>query len=96
VYSTERALGEHGAKLSESERRAVEQALTDAREALKGDDAERIRQAQENLNRVSRMLAEAASRSTTSGPNGGAGSAGRAEPGDVVDAEFKDADDRKS
>jgi molecular chaperone DnaK len=96
VYSTERALGEHGAKLSESERRAVEQALTDAREALKGDDAERIRQAQENLNRVSRMLAEAASRSTTSGPNGGAGSGGRAEPGDVVDAEFKDADDRKS
>ena len=41
VYSTERALAEHGAKLSDAERSAVERALADAREALKGGDVER-------------------------------------------------------
>ena len=36
VYSTERALAEHGAKLSESERRALEQALNEARGGAEG------------------------------------------------------------
>ena len=43
VYTTERALSEHGAKLTESERSALEAALAEAREALKGADAERLR-----------------------------------------------------
>ena len=54
VYSTERALQEHGAKLSEGDRQAIEQALTEAREALKGEDGERIRRAQESLTAASR------------------------------------------
>src|SRR3989475_8202830 len=52
VYSTERALAEHGAKLSDSERSAVEQALGEAREGLESDDTERMRRAQEGLGRV--------------------------------------------
>ncbi len=62
VYTTERALAEHGAKLTESERSALEGALAEAREALKGDDAERIRRAQERLTQASRVLAEASPR----------------------------------
>src|SRR5712664_2087464 len=46
VYSTERALAEHGAKLADAERSTVEQALNEAREAVKGDDIERIRRSQ--------------------------------------------------
>jgi len=46
VYSTERTLAEHGAKITDAERTAIEQALADAREALKGDDIEGIRRAQ--------------------------------------------------
>ena len=49
VYSTERMLAEHGAKLSTAERDAAEQAMNEAREALKGNDLERIRRAQEDL-----------------------------------------------
>ncbi len=67
LVSTERALAEHGAKLSESERRAVEQALDSARDALKGGDVERIRRVQDDLTRVSRTLTEATSRQTTPG-----------------------------
>src|SRR5262250_1809652 len=47
VYSTERTLGEHGAKLAEDDRKAVDEALAEAREALKGEDIERMRRAQE-------------------------------------------------
>jgi molecular chaperone DnaK len=96
VYSTERTLAEHGAKLSESERHAVEQALNEAREAIKGDDIERIRRAHESLTQASRTLADAMYRQTTSGPAGGPQGSGQPPQGDVVDAEFKDADDRKS
>jgi molecular chaperone DnaK len=93
VYSTERALSEHGDKLSPAERGAVEQALGEAREALKGDDGDRIRRAQDNLTATSRTLAEAAYRASSAG---GAGASEGAKDGEVVDAEFKDVTDPKA
>jgi molecular chaperone DnaK len=93
VYSTERALAEHGAKLSGAERRAVERALDEAREALKGGDIERIRRVQDDLGRAARTLAEAASRPAP--PGGSPPSSGGPQAGDVVDAEFKEADEPK-
>src|SRR6202041_1718840 len=42
VHSTEKALAEHGSKVGEVERRAIETALADLKEALKGDNAEAI------------------------------------------------------
>jgi molecular chaperone DnaK len=101
VYTTERSLMEHGAKLSDSERQSIEHALNEAREALKGEDSERLRRAEENLTQASRALAEAAYRQTSSNTGGTGGSATNGSPqgpqaGDVVDAEFKDADDKKS
>jgi molecular chaperone DnaK len=95
VYSTERALNEHGAKLAEADRKAVEQALSDAREALKGDDVERIKRALESLTRASHTLAEIMYRDTTSGAGGGPRRSGEVKQDEVVDAEFKDVDDRK-
>ena len=98
VYQTERMLGEQGAKLPEADRAAIEQALNEAREALKGTDTTRIRQAQENLTRASQKLAEAASRQSGSSDGGGAGpgSSGETGNGDVVDAEFRDAGSGRS
>jgi molecular chaperone DnaK len=99
VYQTERLLGEQGAKLPEADRAAIEQALNEAREALKGTDTARIRQAQENLMRTSQKLAEAAYRQTAGSDGGGAagpGSSGETGNGDVVDAEFKDAGSGRS
>jgi molecular chaperone DnaK len=96
VYSTERALAEHGAKLPDADRAAVEQALAEAREALKGENVDRIRQTQDNLSRASRTLADIMYRQTKGPADGGPQTSSGPNGGDVVDAEFKDADDRKS
>src|SRR5207244_12769380 len=61
VYSTERTLGEHGAKLAENDRKAIDDALAEAREALKGEDVERMKRAQDGLRRAWQQLAEATS-----------------------------------
>src|SRR5882724_4963890 len=93
MYTTERALAEHGAKLTEIERSALEGALAEAREALKGDDAERIRRAKERLTQASRVLAEAMQRRGNGGGGGGSTGSGPSNgsaEGEVVDAEFKD------
>jgi molecular chaperone DnaK len=101
VYSTERTLAEHGSKLSDNERQAVEQALADARDALKSGDMDRIRPAHENLTRIAQTLSQAARREAGGGPSGGpqaggAPSAGGAQEGEIVDAEFTDTDERKA
>jgi molecular chaperone DnaK len=105
VYSTERTLAEHGSKLEEADRKAIEEALGEAKEALKGEDSQRIKQAQENLTRVSHKLAEVMYRQAQSGTAGGGqpggpttegGAAGGAKEGEVVDADFEDLGDKKS
>src|SRR5512145_1033704 len=58
VYSTERTLAEHGAKLGEADRKAIDEALAETREALKGEDVERITRAQETLTKATHKLAE--------------------------------------
>ena len=59
VHSTEKALAEHGSKVEETERRAIEDALSDLREALKGDDAEAIKTKTNTLAQASMKLGEA-------------------------------------
>ncbi|MDP3769255.1 MAG: molecular chaperone DnaK, partial [Dehalococcoidia bacterium] len=97
VYSTERTLTEHGAKLAEGDRKNLEEALGEAREALKTEDMERIKRAQENLTRASHKLAEAmyreaqgqAQQASDAGGTPGGGATGPKE-GEVVDADFED------
>ena len=86
-------LAEHGAKLTEGEHAAIEQALGEAREAVKGDDMERIRRAQESLKRASQTVAEAMYRESRGGTSGRPEST--PQDGDVVDAEFRNVDDQK-
>jgi molecular chaperone DnaK len=101
VYATQKALDEQGSRLEEPERRAVEQALTDAKEALRAEDADRIKRAEEALTRASQTLNEAASRTeagSAAGAGGSSGGGGSSAPpqGDVVDADFQPVDDHKS
>src|SRR5262249_35909945 len=42
VHSTEKALAEHGSKVGDADRRAIENTMADLKEALKGDDADAI------------------------------------------------------
>jgi molecular chaperone DnaK len=95
VYATERALAEHGSGLSASERGAVEHALGEAREAVKSEDVQRMKQAQEALQRASQTLAQAAYQSTRA-DGGGPTSGAPPSDDDVVDAEFRDVDERKA
>jgi molecular chaperone DnaK len=103
VYSTERTLAEHGAKLAEGDRKAIDEALGEAREALKGEDVERIKRAHEALTRATHKLAEVMYRETSEagaggakpGPQGSPGQTGGPKEGEVVDAEFEDLGEKK-
>src|SRR5437667_1191055 len=92
VYSTERTLADHGSKLAEADRKAIDDAMAEAREALKSEDLERMKRAQENLTRASHKLAEIMYREAqTQGQPGAPGgpSQGSTGPkeGEVVDAD---------
>jgi len=100
VHSTEKALAEHGTKVGEGERRMIETALADLKEALKGDDAEAITAKMNTLAQASMKLGEAMYKQTEGapgegGPGGEAGGPGGAKKDDVVDAEFTEVDDDK-
>ncbi|ABD85904.1 molecular chaperone DnaK [Rhodopseudomonas palustris] len=90
VHTTEKALAEHGAKVEEGERRAIEDALGDLREALKGDDAEAIKAKSNTLAQASMKLGEAMYKQQAE-----ADAAKDAAKDDVVDAEFTEVDDDK-
>jgi molecular chaperone DnaK len=101
IHATEKALAEHGSKIGENERRAIENAIADLKEAVKGDDAEAIKAKTNTLAQASMKLGEAMYRQAEQsaaggqGPDGGAGSAGGGPKEDVVDAEFTEVDDDK-
>jgi molecular chaperone DnaK len=92
VHSTERALSEHGSKIGETDRRAIEDAISDLKEALKGDDSEAIKAKTNTLAQVSMKLGEAMYKDQQAG--GGAAGASEKKD-DVVDAEFTEVDDDK-
>jgi molecular chaperone DnaK len=99
VHSTEKALAEHGSKVGEAERSAIENAMADLKEALKGDDAAAIAAKTNTLAQASMKLGEAmykqaegAQPADTS--ESATGADGKKE--DVVDAEFTEVDDDKN
>jgi len=90
VHSTEKALAEHGSKIAETERRAIEDAVSDLKEALKGDDAEAIKTKTNTLAQASMKLGEAMYKQQAESD-----AAKDAAKDDVVDAEFTEVDDDK-
>jgi molecular chaperone DnaK len=102
VYSTEKTLKEHGAKVSSETRGKIESAVNNLKEATKGEDASAIRRAIDNLNETSQELGkalyeEAAKKQAAAGAQAqsqGAPASGEAEVKrkggeDVIDAEFE-------
>ncbi len=97
AYSVEKLLADNKGKVAESETKAIEEAVAEARKAAQGDDAAAIKAAMEALTRHSHKLAEELYKQAgpTDGPAaagspGGpaAGAAPGASQGDVVDAEY--------
>src|SRR5436190_1567797 len=97
VHATEKALAEHGAKVGETERTAIENALADLKEALKGDDAAAIQAKTNTLAQASMKLGEAMYKQQQAGGDGSDTPGGDAggKKDDVVDAEFTEVDDDK-
>jgi molecular chaperone DnaK len=100
VHATDKALAEHGSKVGEDERKAIENAMADLKEALKTDDAEAITSKTNALAQASMKLGEAMykqSQDQQGGPgdSGATGSTGGGAKEDVVDAEFTEVDDDK-
>jgi len=94
VHSTEKALAEHGSKIGEPERRAIEDAVSDLKEALKGDDAEAIKAKTNTLAQASMKLGEAMYTQQAEA-DAARDAAKDAAHDDVVDAEFTEVDDDK-
>jgi molecular chaperone DnaK len=100
VHATEKTLTEHGSKVGEADRRAIENAIADLKEALKGTDADAISAKANTLQQASMKLGEAMYKQSAEQPGGGdaAGGPGATEgkkEEDVVDAEFTEVDDDK-
>jgi molecular chaperone DnaK len=101
AFQTEKMLKEYGDKVSPDTRGQIESALNGLRDALKSDDADRIRKSLENLNQVSGKLGEEMykSQSAPGGAPGGAGPEASTDRGtsgggakkdeDVIDAEYE-------
>jgi molecular chaperone DnaK len=99
VHATEKALAEHGAKVGEAERSAIENAMADLKEALKGDDAAAIAAKTNALAQASMKLGEAMYKQqadAAGAPGGDGAAAGEAKKEDVVDAEFTEVHDDKT
>jgi molecular chaperone DnaK len=102
VYQTEKMLTENRSKLAESDAKAVEAAIADAKKALEGGDVTAINRAADALTQASHKVAEAMYKSgaqagagpSDGGPNAGAGKSSD-KGDDVIDAEYVDADEKK-
>jgi molecular chaperone DnaK len=97
IHSTEKAVIEHGDKVGEGEKTAIEAAIAELKTALEGEDASAIEAKTQSLTQVAMKLGEAMYKAAQGA--GGEGAEAAAEPRDegVVDAEFEDvSDDSKS
>jgi molecular chaperone DnaK len=104
IYSTEKTLKEHGSKVSASTSGKIESAVNNLKEAIKGDSAEAIRKAIDNLSETGQELGkvlyeEAAKKQAASASSGKAeqtpppeGEVRRKGGDDVIDADFEAED----
>ena len=108
IYATEKSLGEHGDKLGEDDRQAIDTALADLKTEVEKDDADAaaIAAKTEALNKASMklgevMYAQATAEAAGAGAEGAAASNGTAaedaDDGTVYDADFEEVqeDDTK-
>jgi len=97
IHSTEKNLKEHGSKISDAEKKAIEDASGAVKEALKSENIEDIKKKTEALVQASMKLGEAIYKSQQtakpeSGKDDGGDDAGKKDE-NVVDADFEEVKD---
>ena len=97
IHSTEKNLKEHGTKISDAEKKAIEDGSTALKDALKGDNIEDIKKKTETLVQASMKLGEAIYKSQQSTKPDSDKDDGKDEKGkkddNVVDADFEEVKD---
>ncbi|MFL6582010.1 MAG: molecular chaperone DnaK [Burkholderiales bacterium] len=100
IHSAKKSLAEHGEKVDAAEKSRIEAAIKDAEEAIKGSDKDAIEAKTKALGEASHKLAEkmyAQQSGAGAGPEPQPqGGNGKADEGNVVDAEFEEVKDKKS
>ncbi|MFA7400106.1 MAG: Hsp70 family protein, partial [Sideroxydans sp.] len=99
IHSTNKSMKEYGEQLSAEEKSAIEAAVKDAEEVVKGDDKESIDAKTEALATATQKLGEkmyAAEQAKAQTAQGGEAQAEQSKQDDnVVDAEFTEVKDKK-
>ena len=100
IHTTEKSLKEHGNKISEAEKKAIETEISHLRNALKGTDTEEVKKKTQSLIQVSMKLGEAVYKSQQKGAEK-KGAQSTKDPDDkskekdnVVDADFEEVKDK--
>ncbi len=99
LHSTEKNLKEHGAKVSDADKKAIEDASTDLKEAIKGTDTEEIKKKTETLVQASMKLGEAIYKSQEkkeSSPKDGDNNDETKKDDNVVDADFEEVKEEET
>ena len=98
IHSTNKSLKEYGEQLVAEEKTAIETAVKDAEEVVKGDDKDAIEAKTEALATAAQKLGEkmyAAEQAKAQAAQGGGQPEAKADDADVVDAEFTEVKDDK-
>ncbi len=97
LFSTEKSLKEHGDKISEDEKKAIETGISDLRNILKGTNIEEVKKKTQDLIQVSMKLGEAVYKSQQKDEPAKSGEqqTKKDEKENVVDADFEDVKDDK-
>ena len=97
IHSTEKNLKEHGVKISDAEKKAIEDGSSALKEALKGEDIEDIKKKTEALVQSSMKLGEAIYKSQQNVKPDSDKDDGKEDKGkkddNVVDADFEEVKD---
>jgi molecular chaperone DnaK len=101
IHGTEKSVAEHSDKVDPTTIEVIELSIKTLKEAMEGDDPEKIRARAQDLTEAAMKLGEAIYKAQAEADAGAAASGGgngAAPDDDVVDADFEDLgeDDKKS
>ncbi len=99
IHATKKSLADEAVKMEAGEREAIEKALKDLEEVVKGDDKDAIESRSNALAQASAAMAERLYKNAEGGAQADAGAqagaGGGKNEGDFVDAEFEEVKDKK-
>jgi len=99
IFSTEKSLKEHGDKISEEEKKAIENGISDLKKSLEGEDTEEVKKKTQDLIQASMKLGEAVYKSqqkdSSAKPDNQETKSEDKKKEDIVDADFEDVKEDK-